>query len=113
MTATTFRTLGVRVEDGTVCTARLFPIDRQRLGALAGAEAAVTADSGMRLSRAAFHTLLAGPAGLVMGQRDAYALISFADGKMHERKLTGKTRIQAARQEAMKFNILARAAGQS
>jgi hypothetical protein len=110
MAATTFSELGVRVEDGTVWTARLFAVDRERLGALAGAEAAVTADSGMHLSRATFHTLLAGPVGLVTGRRDAYALIMFADGGMHERKLNGKARIQAARQEAMKFNMLARAA---
>ncbi len=32
MAATTFRELGVRVEDGTVWTARLFAIDRKRLG---------------------------------------------------------------------------------
>jgi hypothetical protein len=73
----------------------------------------VTGDTGLRLGRAAFHTALAGPAGLLMAKRKAYALVGFADGTMHERKLEGKAAIGQAQREAAEFDMLARTAGRS
>jgi hypothetical protein len=110
-----FPALGVRVEDGMVRGTALFGLaaDREPIGALAGAEAVVTGDSGLRLGRAAFHTALAGPVGLLMAKRKAYTLVGFADGTMHERKLEGKAAIGQAQREAAEFNMLARAAVRS
>lgn len=110
-----FPALGVRVEDGMVRGTALFGLaaDREPIGALAGAEAVVTGDSGLRLGRAAFHTASSGPVGLFMVKRKAYALVGCADGTMHERKLEGRPAIGQAQREAAEFNMLARARARS
>src|SRR5260221_12501619 len=94
----TFPAPGVRVEDGMIRGTALFGLaaDREPIGALAGAEAVVTGDSGLRLGRAAFHTALAGPAGLLMAKRKADPLGGFPDGTLPQRKLEGKAAIRQA-----------------
>lgn len=84
-----FPALGVRIEGSVVRGTSLLGLaaDREPLGKLAGAQAIVTGDSGLRLGRAAFHTALAGPPGLFLAKRKAYALVGFADGTIHKRKL--------------------------
>ena len=64
----------------------------------------------VEMGRAAFHTALSGPVGLLMARRKAYALVGFVDGTVHERKLEGKAAIGQAQHEAAAFNLLARAA---
>jgi len=64
----------------------------------------------MKAGSALMHTVLAGPAGLYMGRRSSYAYITFADGTFRKTEIRGKSAWRAAQQEALEFNLLAKAA---
>jgi hypothetical protein len=105
-----FPALGIRVEGSTIRATTLAGLRAGAvLGGLAGAEAVVTGNSGLRLGRAGLAMLnpVVGLAGLLAGSRQAYAITGLADGTAHERKLEGKAMIAQAGREAARFNILA------
>lgn len=121
--------LGVGVLDGQVYRYSFGltmgrPADGDRLGALAGARAEVTwGKAGHRRSGhartvdALTAATVLGPAGLLAGVSrkgvQGSAVIVFADGTMHEKKLGSQDEGVRAQADAVRFNALASAAEQS
>ncbi|HEY2238862.1 MAG TPA: hypothetical protein VGI21_08730 [Streptosporangiaceae bacterium] len=109
--ATKLPGLGVRVRGGQVYRNEM---GGRLLGSLAGAHAELT--DGTRPHRVGA-ALVAAPlslgAGLLLGltrKSKASAFVVFADGTVHEHKLSGKTAIGQAQGDAVKLNALAAAA---
>jgi len=109
--AVRFSCLGVLVRDGQVLRDGSFR--PRRIGALAGARAEIT--DGTRPHRIGT-ALAAAPlslgAGLLIGltrAAKASAFVVFADGAVHELKLSGTGKIQRAQRDVVKFNALAAA----
>lgn len=104
-----FPTLDVRVVGDRVL--RFGGFREVRLGPLVGAHAELT--DGTRPHRmaagAALATVSLGAGALVALTRKhkASAFVVFADGAVHERKLTGKSMIGSAQSEVVRFNALA------
>lgn len=107
MASRKFPALGIQVtDDGAVRT--YTGLGRGKLlGMLDGAHAEVSEAGSVKAGRAVAHSLLSGPAGLIMGRRDSYAFISFMNGELHEVKIQGKSNWRTAQQEALRFNLLA------
>jgi hypothetical protein len=122
ITATTaLRWLGVAVRDGRVYR-RDFAIATGReegrlLGQLAGAHAEVTGgraghrrSGGARTADAAAATAVLGPVGLLAGASrkgvQGTAFIVFADGSLHEKRITDDASLVRAQADAVRFNAL-------
>lgn len=110
-----FPTLDVRVAGDSVY--QYGGWGETRLGSLAGAHAELT--DGTRPHRvaagAALATVSLGAGALVALTRKhkASAFVVFAEGTVHERKLTGKSMISGAQSEVVRFNALAGAADET
>jgi hypothetical protein len=126
ITATTaLRWLGVAVRDGQFYK-RDFALATGReegrlLGELAGAHAEVTGgragrrrSGGARTADAAAATAVLGPVGLLAGTSrkgiQGTAFVVFADGTLHEKRITDDTSLVRAQADAVRFNAMAAAA---
>lgn len=105
-----FAALGVRVQGAAVCKDEW---QGKRLGSIAGAHAELTDGTRPHRVGAALITApLSLGAGLLIGLTRgtrASAFVVFADGTLHERKLSGKSQVAAAQRDVIKFNALAAA----
>lgn len=104
-----FARLGVQVKDGQVST--FGGLVRRDYGPLAGAQAVVTNGANVHRVKAGLAAgAILGPVGLLTAlpkKAKATALVVFADGTVHERKLDGNAAVRAAQAEAVRFNALA------